>query len=125
MDTKVYTDAEMLKDLNKGYLAAVVSGDVEAFERILSDDFLCSAPDGALLTKAEFLPSRSRRTSASRSGMCKSTAITWSRGSRRECRTLHSRRRMKSPFESRRTSVAEASSASSCSSRATMFGFPK
>src|SRR6266852_816975 len=55
MDTKIYTDADMLRDLNDAYLDAVVTGDVDRFELMLADDFLCSTPDGALLDKREFL----------------------------------------------------------------------
>src|SRR5947209_3467256 len=55
MDTKIYTDTEMLNDLNDAYLESVVDGDVERFTLLLADDFLCSAPDGELLDKGAFL----------------------------------------------------------------------
>lgn len=62
MDTKIYTDADMLHDLNDAYLEAVVAADVDRFGRLLADDFLCSAPDGALLDKRAFI----ERTAAGR-----------------------------------------------------------
>jgi ketosteroid isomerase-like protein len=48
-------DLETLRALNQAYLDSVVHGDVQRFGEILSPDFLCSAPDGALLDKSEFL----------------------------------------------------------------------
>jgi len=55
MDTKMYTDVEMLRDLNDAYLESVVAGDVERFTYMLADDFLCTMADGRLLDKAAFL----------------------------------------------------------------------
>ncbi len=48
-------DLTALRELNQAYLDAVVKGDVQRFGEMLSPDFLCSAPDGALLDKSEFL----------------------------------------------------------------------
>ena len=46
---------ETLRALNQAYLDSVVQCDVQRFGEILSPDFLCSTPDGALLDKSDFL----------------------------------------------------------------------
>jgi hypothetical protein len=48
-------DLTTLRELNQTYLDSVVTGDIQRFGEILSPDFLCSTPDGALLDKSEFL----------------------------------------------------------------------
>jgi ketosteroid isomerase-like protein len=48
-------DLDTLRDLNLAYLDSVRTGDVERFRQILSDDFLCSLPDGTLLDTRQFL----------------------------------------------------------------------
>jgi ketosteroid isomerase-like protein len=48
-------DVEALRELNDSYLEAVKMGDVDRFREILADDFLCSAADGSMLDKSEFL----------------------------------------------------------------------
>ena len=48
-------DVAMLGELNDAYLESVKMGDVERFREILADDFLCSAADGSVLDKAQFL----------------------------------------------------------------------
>src|SRR5919205_958381 len=48
-------DLETLTALNRDYTASVQKGDVQRFEEILAEDFMCSNPDGSLLDKAEFL----------------------------------------------------------------------
>jgi ketosteroid isomerase-like protein len=48
-------DAETLQELNDAYLDSVRMGDVERFREILADDFLCSAADGSVLDKHQFL----------------------------------------------------------------------
>jgi ketosteroid isomerase-like protein len=48
-------DLDTLRDLNLAYLDSVRTGDVERFRQILSEDFLCSPPDGTLLDKRQFL----------------------------------------------------------------------
>ena len=48
-------DLDTLTALNRDYTASVQKGDVQRFEEILADDFMCSNPDGSLLDKAEFL----------------------------------------------------------------------
>ena len=46
---------ETLLDLNRDYIRSVQNSDVERFEAILADDFMCSLPDGSLLDKTQFL----------------------------------------------------------------------
>ena len=45
-------DLDILRELNQTYLDSVVNGDVQRFGELLSPDFLCSTPDGALLDKS-------------------------------------------------------------------------
>ena len=49
------SDLDVLLDLNRDYIRSVQDGDVERFEEILADDFLCSNPDGSLIDRAAFL----------------------------------------------------------------------
>ena len=49
------SDLEALRTLNESYLSNVLHGDVDGFRRILADDFLGSMPDGAILTRDQFL----------------------------------------------------------------------
>ena len=48
-------DLELLTELNRDYISSVQNGDVQRFEEILADDFLCSNPDGSLVDRAAFL----------------------------------------------------------------------
>ena len=48
-------DIATLTELNEAYLESVKMGDVDRFREILADDFLCSAADGSVLDKAQFL----------------------------------------------------------------------
>ena len=48
-------DVETLRGLNEDYIRSVQTSDVNRFDQILADDFLCSLPDGSLLSRAEFL----------------------------------------------------------------------
>jgi hypothetical protein len=48
-------DLDMLRELNDAYLESVRMGDVERFNEILADDFLCSAANGTVLDKRQFL----------------------------------------------------------------------
>jgi ketosteroid isomerase-like protein len=48
-------DRAQLAALNEDYVRSVQLGDVTRFSEILSDDFLCSLPDGSLLDRAAFL----------------------------------------------------------------------
>lgn len=49
------TDRETLEGLNRDYIASVQFSDVKRFGQILSEDFLNTNPDGALVDKAGFL----------------------------------------------------------------------
>src|SRR5712692_6552306 len=59
-------DLDTLRDLNLAYLDSVRTGDVERFRQILSEDFLCSPPDGTLLDKRQFLDQTARPRTLSR-----------------------------------------------------------
>lgn len=48
-------DVAALSELNDAYLESVKMGDVERFREMLADDFLCSAADGSVLDKTQFL----------------------------------------------------------------------
>ncbi|MDO8679597.1 MAG: nuclear transport factor 2 family protein [Acidobacteriota bacterium] len=48
-------DLEVLTALNADYIHSVQHSDVKRFSEILSDDFLCSNPDGSLIDRAQFL----------------------------------------------------------------------
>ncbi len=49
------SDVDILRDLNRDYISSVQNGDVQRFDEILADDFLCSNPDGSLVDRAAFL----------------------------------------------------------------------
>ena len=49
------SDLDVLLDLNRDYIHSVKHSDVQRFEEILADDFLCSNPDGSLIDRAAFL----------------------------------------------------------------------
>ena len=49
------SDLDLLLDLNRDYIHSVQHGDVQRFDEILADDFLCSNPDGSLIDRAAFL----------------------------------------------------------------------
>jgi len=55
MATAQQSDLDMLKALNEDYIHSVQHSDVKRFGEILSDDFLCSNPDGSLIDRAQFL----------------------------------------------------------------------
>lgn len=48
-------DREQLLSLNTAYIDCVRSRDVERFDTILAQDFLCSQPDGSIVDKRTFL----------------------------------------------------------------------
>lgn len=48
-------DLDTLARLNRDYIAAVKASDVQRFEELLADDFLCTLPDGTLIDRAQFL----------------------------------------------------------------------
>jgi len=49
------SDLTTLLELNRDYIRSVQTSDVQRFEEILADDFLCSLPDGSLIDRARFL----------------------------------------------------------------------
>lgn len=49
------SDLDTLTRLNRAYIDAVKFSDVPRFEEILSDDFLCTLPDGTLIDRTTFL----------------------------------------------------------------------
>jgi ketosteroid isomerase-like protein len=49
------SDVTTLLALNEDYIRSVQNSDVGRFEEILSDDFLCSLPDGSLIDRKRFL----------------------------------------------------------------------
>lgn len=49
------SDLDVLLDLNRDYIHSVQHSDVQRFEEILADDFLCSNPDGSLIDRGAFL----------------------------------------------------------------------
>ncbi len=54
------TDLDQLHDLNRDYINSVQRMDVRRFDEILSDDFVCSNPDGSLVDRAAFLQQTAR-----------------------------------------------------------------
>ena len=59
-DTDAQTDIGALNALNRDYIHSVQHGDVQRFEEILAEDFLCSNPDGSLVDKKQFLAQTAR-----------------------------------------------------------------
>jgi ketosteroid isomerase-like protein len=55
MDTDSTADLDMLRQLNRDYIASVQHSDVSRFEELLAPEFYCSNPDGTLLDRAAFL----------------------------------------------------------------------
>ena len=51
---------ETLLALNGDYIDSVQRGDVQRFDEILADDFVCSNPDGSLVDRAGFLEQTTR-----------------------------------------------------------------
>ena len=49
------SDLHTLTVLNEDYMRSVQRSDVQRFEQILADDFLCTLSDGSLLDRAQFL----------------------------------------------------------------------
>jgi ketosteroid isomerase-like protein len=54
------TDIDALTVLNRNYIHSVQHGDVQHFDEILAEDFLCSNPDGSLVGKKQFLAQTAR-----------------------------------------------------------------
>src|SRR5580704_9527384 len=59
-DTTTRSDLDALSALNRDYIHSVQQGDVQRFEEILAEDFLCSNPDGSLVDKEQFLAQTAR-----------------------------------------------------------------
>src|SRR5436309_8524636 len=55
INTATESDVDVLRDLNTQYIDSVVHSDVATFTKILSDDFLCTNPDGSVVDKLQFL----------------------------------------------------------------------
>lgn len=53
-------DLDALTALNRDYIHSVQHGDVNRFDEILAEDFLCSNPDGSLVDKPAFLAETAR-----------------------------------------------------------------
>jgi hypothetical protein len=54
------TDEETILDLNQKYIDAFMHSDVDWYEFILTEDFVCIDSDGSILHKAEFLKQAGR-----------------------------------------------------------------
>jgi ketosteroid isomerase-like protein len=54
-DTATQSDLDALSALNRDYIHSVQHGDVQRFDEILAEDFLCSNPNGSLVDKKQFL----------------------------------------------------------------------
>ena len=59
-DTATQSDLDALSALNRDYIHSVQHGDVQRFDEILAEDFLCSNPDGSLVDKKQFLAQTAR-----------------------------------------------------------------
>jgi ketosteroid isomerase-like protein len=59
-DTATRSDLDALTALNHDYIHSVQHGDVQRFDEILAEDFLCSNPDGSLVDKKQFLAQTAR-----------------------------------------------------------------
>src|SRR5712671_4357892 len=59
-DTATRSDLDALSALNRDYIRSVQHGDVQRFDEILAEDFLCSNPDGSLVDKKQFLAQTAR-----------------------------------------------------------------
>jgi ketosteroid isomerase-like protein len=58
--TASVSDLDVLLGLNRDYIRSVQESDVNRFDEILADDFLCSNPDGSLVDRAAFLEQTAR-----------------------------------------------------------------
>jgi ketosteroid isomerase-like protein len=59
-DTPMRSDLDALTALNSDYIRSVQHGDVQRFDKILAEDFLCSNPDGSLVDQNQFLAQTAR-----------------------------------------------------------------
>ena len=53
--TQERNNRKLLTKLNDDYIQSVQHSNVKRFDEILSDDFLCSNPDGTLIDRKAFL----------------------------------------------------------------------
>jgi ketosteroid isomerase-like protein len=60
IDTATRSDLDALTALNYDYIHSVQHSDVQRFDEILAEDFLCSNPDGSLVDKNQFLAQTAR-----------------------------------------------------------------
>ena len=58
--TATANDLDVLTKLNDDYIQSVQHSNVKRFDEILSDDFLCSNPDGTLIDRKAFLQQTAR-----------------------------------------------------------------
>lgn len=54
------SDLDELATLNRDYISSVQKMDVRRFDEILSEDFVCSNPDGSKVDRATFLQQTAR-----------------------------------------------------------------
>src|SRR5262249_41177008 len=59
-DTAIQSNIDALTALNSEYIHSVQHSDVQRFDEILAEDFLCSNPDGSLADKNQFLAQTAR-----------------------------------------------------------------
>jgi ketosteroid isomerase-like protein len=62
-ETASRADLDQLRDLNRDYIRSVQTSDVQRFDEILADDFVCTNPDGTLVDRAGFLRQSARPVS--------------------------------------------------------------
>lgn len=60
LQTVSSSDLTALLALNDDYITSAQTSDVERFDRLLADDFLCTLPDGTLLDRRRFLERTAR-----------------------------------------------------------------
>src|SRR3981081_476598 len=58
--TPTRSDLDALTALNRDYIHSVQHGDVQRFDEILAEDFMCSNPEGSLVDKKQFLAQTAR-----------------------------------------------------------------
>ena len=54
------SDLENLEALNRDYISSVQASDVRRFDQILSENFLCTNPDGTIVDREGFLKQTAR-----------------------------------------------------------------
>jgi ketosteroid isomerase-like protein len=59
-DTATQSDIDALTALNGDYIHSVQHSNVQRFDQILAEDFMCSNPDGSLVDKKQFLAQTAR-----------------------------------------------------------------